>query len=235
LSSDLSEAALSAPTGGLWAFLKRNLPAIVSLIFLGGAILYLASRKDQVSAVFVAWHRIDTPDLVGAIGLMILAQFTVAWRCRVILEADGVPEPTLFWSNLRIQMVALFAAHGAVVPGFADIAKATMLKLRFEISVARSVKLVVYERVCALSGYMMVGLLATPSLVFLQVPSLLVIVPLLLWLAGFVTLAVILVLANHHISTGHTKIDWFVSSFLQVGRLYYRRRAFIELFLSAFA
>jgi hypothetical protein len=120
LSFDLSEAGLSTPTGGLKAFLKRNVPAIVSFIFLGAAILYLASRKDQASAVFTAWRRIDTLDFVGAIGLMILAQFTVAWRCRVIFEADAVPEPKLFWSNLRIQMVALFAALCAVVPGFAD-------------------------------------------------------------------------------------------------------------------
>jgi hypothetical protein len=108
-----------------------------------------------------------------------------------------------------------------------------MLKLRFEISIARSVKLVVYERVCAFSGYMMVGLLATPPLFFLRTPPPLVIIPLLLWLAGFVTLAVILILANHRIFTGYAKIDWFVSSFLQVGRLYYRRRRFIELFLTA--
>ena len=76
---------------------------------------------------------------------MILAQFTVAWRCRVILESDGITEPNLFWPNFRIQMVTLFAAHGAAVPGFADVAKGTMLKLRFEISIARSVKLVVYD------------------------------------------------------------------------------------------
>jgi hypothetical protein len=57
----------------------------------------------------------------------------------------------------------------------------------------------------------------------------------LLWLAGFVMLAIILMLANREISTGHARIDWFVSSFLQVGRLYYRRRSFIQLFLSAFA
>jgi hypothetical protein len=166
---------------------------------------------------------------------MILAQLTVAWRCRVILQGDGLREPNMFWSLVRIQMVTLFAAHGAIIPGFAEVAKATMLKLRFDISTARSVKLVIYERICTAVGFMMVGLLATPPLFLLEVPPLLVIVPLLLWLGGLVMLAAILVLANRHISTGYARIDWFVSSFLQVGQLYHRRRSFIELFLCAFA
>jgi uncharacterized membrane protein YbhN (UPF0104 family) len=216
------------------ALLRRHLPAIISLLLLGAALLYLALRNDQLSAVLATWRRIDMPHLVTAVTLMSLAQLTVAWRCRVILEGDGLREASMFWPLVRIQMVTLFAAHGAIIPGFADVAKATMLKLRFDISAARSVKLVVYERTCTAIGFMMVGLLAIAPLFFLEVPPLLVIVPLLLWLAGFVTLAAILVLANRHISTGYATIDWFVSSFLQVGRLYHRRPSFIELFLSAF-
>jgi uncharacterized membrane protein YbhN (UPF0104 family) len=215
--------------------LRRHLPALVSLLLLGAAVLYLVLRNDQLSVVVATWRRIDTPHLVTAISLMILAQLTIAWRCRVILDGDGLREANMFWSLVRIQMVTLFAAHGAILPGFADVAKATMLKLRFDISAARSVKLVIYERICTAIGFMMVGLLATPPLFLLDVPLLLVIVPLLLWVAGLVTLAAILLLANRHISTGHARIDWFVSSFLQVGQLYHRRRSFIELFLSAFA
>jgi glycosyltransferase 2 family protein len=229
----VGEAALNPPIGGPFAFLKRNVPAIVSLIFLGAAILYLASRNDQISAVLAAWRRINTPDLVGAIGLIILSQLCVAWRCRVIIEGDGLRRSDLFWANLRIQMVTLFAAHGAVIPGFADVAKATMLKLRFDISAARSVKFVVYERMCSMIGYMMVGLLAAPPLFFLHVRPLLVVVPLALWLAGFVMLGVILVLANQHISTGYATLDWLILSFVRVGQLYQQRRSFIELFLCA--
>jgi uncharacterized membrane protein YbhN (UPF0104 family) len=216
------------------ALLRRHLPAIISLLLLGAALLYLVLRNDQLSAVLATWRRIDMPHLVTAVTLMSLAQLTVAWRCRVILEGDGLREASMFWPLVRIQMVTLFAAHGAIIPGSADVAKATMLKLRFDISAARSVKLVVYERTCTAIGFMMVGLLAIAPLFFLEVPPLLVIVPLLLWLAGFVTLAAILVLANRHISTGYATIDWFVSSFLQVGRLYHRSPSFIELFLSAF-
>jgi uncharacterized membrane protein YbhN (UPF0104 family) len=215
--------------------LRRHLPAIISLLLLGAAVLYLVLRNDQLSAVLTTWRRIDTPHLVTAIALMILAQLAVGWRCRVILEGDGLREPNMFWPLVRIQMVTLFAAHGAIVPGFAEAAKATMLKLRFDISAARSVKLVIYERICTAIGFMMVGLLATPPLFLLEMPPLLVIVPLSLWLAGLVMLAAILVLANRNISTGYARIDWFISSFLQVGQLYHRRRSFIELFLSAFA
>jgi hypothetical protein len=184
LCSEASEAALNPPIGGLIAFLKRNIAALVSLILLGAAILYLASRKDQISAVLAAWRRIDTPDLVGTIGLMLLAQFSAAWRCRVIFEVDGLHRRHLFWSNLRIQLVTLFAAHGAIVPGITEVAKATMLKLRFGITAMRSVKLVVYERICSVVGCMMVGLLATPALYFFQVPPLLVVGPLVLWLVA---------------------------------------------------
>jgi hypothetical protein len=66
-----------------------------------------------------------------------------------------------------------------------------VLKLRFDTSTARSVKLVIYERICTAVGFMMVGLLATPPLFLLEVPPLLVIVPLSLWLGGLVMLAAI--------------------------------------------
>jgi Lysylphosphatidylglycerol synthase TM region len=233
LPSEAGEAVVKPLFAGLITFLKRNGPAIVSLTLLGAAILYLASRKDELSAVVAAWRRIDTPDLFGAIGLIMLSQLSVAWRCCVIFEADGLHRPNLFWSNLRIQMVTLFASHGAIIPGFADVAKATMVKLRFDISAARSVKLVVYERMCSAIGYMMVGLLATLPLYFLRVRPLLVVVPLMLWLVGFAMLGVILVLVNRQISTGYARIDWLISTFMRVGQLYQQRRSFIELFLCA--
>jgi lysylphosphatidylglycerol synthase-like protein len=233
LCSESNEAVVNPPFAGLIAFLQRNVPAIVSLILLGAGILYLASRKDELSAVAAAWRRIDTLDLAGAIGLIIISQLSVAWRCRVILEGDGLRRSDLFWANLRIQMVTLFAAHGAIIPGFADVAKATMLKLRFDISAARAVKFVIYERMCSMIGYMMVGLLATPPLFFLQVRPVLVVIPLTFWLIGFVMLGVILVLANRRISTGYATFDWLISTLVRVGQLYQQRRSFIELFLCA--
>ena len=216
------------------ASLRRHLPAIISLLLLGAGVLYLVIRNDQLSAVLATWRRIDPLHLVAAIALMILAQLAVGWRCRIILEGDGLREPNMFWPLVHIQMVTLFAAHGAIIPGFTEAAKATMFKLRFNISAARSVKLVIYERICTAIGFMMVGLLTTPPLFLVEVPSLRVIVPLLLF-AGLVMLATIFALANRNISTGSPRIDWFLSSFLQVAQLYHRRRSLVELFLSALA
>jgi hypothetical protein len=233
LRSEAGEADLNPPIGGLFAFLKRNAPAIVSLILLGAAILYLASRKDELSAVIAAWRRIDTPDLAGAIGLIILSQLCVAWRCCIVFESDGLREQNLFWPNLRIQMVTLFAAHGAVIPGLTDVAKATMVRLRFGISAVRSVKLVVYERTCSVLGYMMVGLLATPALYFLQVRPLLVVVPLVLWLVCLALLVAILLVVNRQIFTGYATIDRLISTFVRVGQLYKQRGSFTALFLCA--
>ena len=152
------------------ALLRRHLPAIISLLLLSTAVLYMVLHNDQLSAVLATWRRIDTPHLVTAIALIILAQLAVGWRCRIILDGDGLREPNMFWPLVRIQMVTLFAAHGAIIPGFAEVAKATMLKLRFDISAARSVKLVIYERICTAIGFMMVGLLTTPPLFLVEVP-----------------------------------------------------------------
>jgi uncharacterized membrane protein YbhN (UPF0104 family) len=214
-------------------FLKRNAPAIVSLAFLGAVALYLATRRNEVSAVVAAWRRIDTTDLAVAIGLVLLSQLCVAWRCYIIFERDGLRQRNLFWSNLRIQMVAVFAAHGAVIPGLADAAKATLVKLRFGISAVRSVKLIVYERMCAVLGYMMVGLLATPVLYFMRVRPSLVVIPLGLWLAGLAGLAVFLYLGDRQIFTGYTTIDRLISVLVRVGELYKQRGSFTALFLSA--
>jgi lysylphosphatidylglycerol synthase-like protein len=233
LRSEAGEAALNPPIGGLLAFLKRNAPAIVSLILLGAAILYLASRKNELSSVVAAWRRIDTLDLAAAIGLIILSQLCVAWRCCIVFEGDGLCEQNLFWPNLRIQMVTLFAAHGAVIPGLTDVAKATMVRLRFGISAVRSVKLVVYERTCSVLGYMMVGLLATPALYFLQVRPLLVVVPLVLWLVCLALLVAILLVVNRQIFTGYATIDRLISTFVRVGQLYKQRGSFTALFLCA--
>jgi hypothetical protein len=190
-------------------------------------------RKDEVSAVVATWRRIDTIDLAGAIGLVLLSQLCVAWRCCVIFEGDGLSQRNLFWSNLHIQMVALFAYHGAVLPGLADAAKATLVKLRFGISAARSVKLIVYERICAILGYIMVGLLATPPVYRLGVRPSLVALPLLVWLAGLAGFALILFLESREIVTGYTSVDRLISSFTRVGQLYKQRSSFTALFLSA--
>jgi hypothetical protein len=87
-------------------------------------------------------------------------------RCRIIFEGDGLGRCGAFWPNLRIRLVTLFAAHGFIIPGLSDVAKATMFKLHFGISAAQSAKLVVYKRICAIVGYMMVGLLTTIALLF---------------------------------------------------------------------
>ena len=97
------------------ALLRRHLPEIISLLLLGAALLYLVLRNDQLSAVLATWRRIDMPHLVTAVALMSLAQLTVAWRCRVILEGDGLREPRVFWSLAHSHRVTLLAARGADV------------------------------------------------------------------------------------------------------------------------
>jgi hypothetical protein len=104
--------------------------------------------------------------LVGVVGLILLSQLCVACRCRVIFEGDGLGRCGAFWPNLSIQPATLFAAGGFIIPGLSEVAKAKMFKLHFGVSAARCVKRVIHERICAVVGCMMVGLLTTIALLF---------------------------------------------------------------------
>ncbi|HLH12714.1 MAG TPA: lysylphosphatidylglycerol synthase transmembrane domain-containing protein [Methylovirgula sp.] len=216
-------------------FIKRNLPAIISLVLLATAILYLGLRHSQFTAIAKAWGRIDAADLAGAIVLTFLAQLTIAWRCRIIYEGDGLTAASMTLANLRIQLVSLFAGHCAIVPGFADIAKGTMVKLRYEIQIARALKYVVYERVCTAVGYMMVGILAMPFFFSFRMPFWLILAPALIWLGGGILLAAIMFMARRPVATGKEKLDRLIGAIVRVGNLYHDPRSFAELFLCGLA
>ena len=104
-----------------------------------------ALRGDDVGGrqIRAGAYQVDG-GLAGAAGLILISQLCVDCRCRIIFEGDGLGRCGAFWPNLRIRLVTLFAAHGFIIPGLSDVAKATMFKLHFGISAAQSAKLVVY-------------------------------------------------------------------------------------------
>ena len=62
-------------------------------------------------------------------------------------------------------------ANGAPISALADVAKATMLKLRFSLTTGRSIRLILYERICGLLGTVVVGLLFTLCQLALPTPQ----------------------------------------------------------------
>lgn len=211
----------------------RHLPAFVSLALLAGAVVYLSRQQDRIAAVVDAWKHIAPLEIAEATLLMILAQLTIAWRCSVIYERDGLVRPNLFWSNARIQLISLFVSHGAVVPGFADVAKGTFVKLRFGVPVAQAMKWVVYERICTAAGIMMVGILVLPLSFIYPLPPFLVLTPAVLWLCGVAGFGLLVWLGRKHISVGHPKIDGLIRALIGVGDLYRDPRAFLLLLATA--
>ena len=55
---------------------------------------------------------------------------------------------------MRIQLISQFIAYGAPISALSsDLAKAAMIKLRFDLPLGQSIRIVLYERICgALSG-----------------------------------------------------------------------------------
>lgn len=211
----------------------RNLPALISLALLAAAIAYISRQQDRLAAIVTAWRHIGLLEILGATAFMIATQLVIAWRCSLIYERNGLARPNLFLSNARLQLIALFASHGAVVPGFADVAKGTLIKLRFGVPVTLAMKLVVYERICTAAGIMMVGVLVLPLSFFYHLPPSLVLVPAAMWLGGLTGLALLIWLGQRHISTGQPTLDRLVRGLTDVGDLYRDRRTFVLLLVSA--
>jgi Lysylphosphatidylglycerol synthase TM region len=214
-------------------FIRRNLPAIISLTLLAASVAYIGLRQNLVSSVLAAWGRIDAPHIFGAIAFNLLVQCAVAWRCSVIYRGDGLRSRRMFLPNLRIQLVTLFAGHCAIVPGFAEVAKGTLVKLRFDIAVVRAMKLIIYERVCSAVGYMMIGLLVLPLAFAYDVPTWLIVAPLTAWLGCLAILAMLMIMAKRPTSTRFGKFDRYITAFVRIGDLYHDRRSFADLFLCA--
>jgi hypothetical protein len=119
----------------------------------------------------------------------------------------------------RIQLVSQFVAHGAPISALADLARAAMLKLRFGVTIGRSVRIVFYERVTGALGAAVVGLSAVIVEFCLPPPHPLIKSQLLLWSAGLVGTALLLVFNGLQINTRLELLNQAVRAVSMLGKM----------------
>jgi hypothetical protein len=122
-------------------------------------------------------------------------------------------------SMFRIQLVSQFAGHGAPISALGDLARAAMLKLRFDVTMGRAVRIVFYERVAGALGAAVVGLIAVSVELCLPPPRPLVTSQLLLWAAGLAGAAVLLLINGLHVNTRFDKLNQAVRAVAMLGEM----------------
>src|SRR5262245_13680438 len=191
--------------------LRSNWITFASSLLLLAAIGYILSKQDQLSTILDVWRHIDKRYFALAVLLMlVLVHATGAWRLGSIMSFDGVSD-VRFRSIYRIQLISLFVAHGAPISAIADLARAAMVNLRYRLTAGRSVRLVLYERICAAIGAVILGLLASLVLVVASAPTKLTYGQLVFWAGGLAGVGILLALGR---LTFRFRID-FINRVLQ--------------------
>jgi hypothetical protein len=181
--------------------LRANWIALASSLLLLGAIGYIFSQQQKLSTIVEVWRLIDGWYLALAIVLTLaLIQTTGTWRLATIMAFDGVAGAR-FLSLYRIQLISQFVAHGVPISAIADLARAAMVKLRYRLSPGRSVRLVLYERLCAAIGAIVVGLLASVVLLAVSPHTNLIYAQLVLWVGSLAGVCLLLAVGSLKIDT----------------------------------
>jgi len=217
----------------MWKNLRLNLVAFCSSLFLFAAILFLLSRRDGLNAVVAAWNRTDPVAFCVAVLLMLVVQAVSAWRVKIITAAEGLSNVG-YLSLLRIQLISQFIAYGAPIAALSDVAKAAMLKLRFDLPIGQSIRVVFYERVCGALGAVVIGLAATLGQLVVPTPAMLVDVQFLIWGAGLAGGAAILAIGGLHIRSGIGVFDRVARAVVLLGNMLRRPSVTGQMLLVSF-
>ena len=176
--------------------LRSNWITFASSLMLLAAIGYILSKQDQLSTIVDVWRQIDKWYFALAVLLtLVLLHATGAWRLQSIMSFDGVPN-VQFRSVYRIQLISLFVAHGAPISAIADLARAAMVNLRYRLTAGRSVRLILYERICAAIGAVILGLVASIALLAVSTPTKLTYGQLVFWGGGLAGVCILLALGS---------------------------------------
>jgi glycosyltransferase 2 family protein len=218
----------------MWKFLRLNWIAFASSLFLFAAILFLLSRKEGLNAVVAAWNGTDSLAFCLAVVLMLGVQVISACRVKIIAAAEAL-HAIGYLSLLRIQLVAQFIAYGAPIAALSDVAKAAMLKLRFNLPIGQSIRIILYERICGALGAVVIGLIATVCQLVVPTPATLVHAQLLVFGAGLLGGSVILAIGGLHIKSGVELFDRAARTVILVGNMLRRAMVASQLLLVSFA
>jgi hypothetical protein len=208
--------------------------ALACSLLLLAAILFVVTREHNFDALVDVWSRTEPGPFAFAVVAMIALQSTAAWRLEVIMGAEGLHRIG-FWPLLRIQLVSQFVANGAPISALSDLAKAAMVKLRFDLGMAQSIRLVLYERICGALGAIIVGVFAVLGQLVVPTPSGLVKAQALLWAAGCAGIAALIAIGGGHISTKVKFLDRVTRAITGLGHILRRPTIAAKLLLATVA
>jgi uncharacterized membrane protein YbhN (UPF0104 family) len=200
-----------------------------SSLLLFAAIIFILRREQGLATLIDIWQRTDRGAFFLGVAIMLGVHIVAAWRIKIILNAEQAKAGLL--SLFRIQLISQFVAHGAPISALADLARAAMLKLRFDLAVGRSVRIVFYERICGALGAVVCGIFALIVQLFALVSHSLLFAQALLWAAGLFGTGVLIAISRLHIRTGIELLDRIARAVLGVGHLLVRPRIALSLTL----
>lgn len=205
--------------------------ALASSLLLLGAIFALL-RGNNVTSLLEVWRRLDSISLVGAVILAMAIQLTAAWRLQIIMSADH--SAANLASLTRIQLLSLFIAHGAPISALADLAKVAILALRYNLSAARALRLIVYERALGAIGLVCTGaMFLVIQYLVMPIPARVLQVEALLWAAGIVGIGVLIVLSRFHVVTRFGLLNRVIHDVFRLGFLLLQPLFAMRLLLAA--
>ncbi len=192
--------------------------ALASSAFFLGAVLYLLNRDQSLKSVLAVWQKTDLLWLFISTALMMGVFALSAWRVRIIMSADGIASTSLL-PLLRIQFISQFMAHGTPISAIADIVRAMMIKLRFDVLPGRSLRIIMYDRICGALGAVVCGVVASFIQVTTPFDHVLVHVEILLWSCGIAGVAILLTMGNLKLTTRINLLDRLVMAFVTLGQI----------------
>lgn len=217
----------------MWKLLRLNWIAFASSVFLFAVILFVLGRRDGLNAMMAAWNGASGLAFGLAVLLMLVVQVVSTWRVKTITAAEALHNVG-YLSLLRIQLISQFVAYGAPIAALSDVAKAAMLKLRFNLPLGQSIRIILYERICGALGAVLVGVFATLCELVVPTPATLVDLQFLVWGAGLLGGAIILAIGGMHIRSGIGLFDRAARSFILLGNMLRRPTAASQLLLVSF-
>ncbi len=186
--------------------LRLNWIAFASSLFLFAAIMYLLNRKQGLDALIDVLRHTDAVPFCIAVLLMVVVQGVSAYRVKIITAAEAL-HSIGYQSLLRIQLISQFIAYGAPISALSDLAKAAMIKLRFDLPLGQSIRIVLYERICGALGAVVIGLFATLGQLAVPTPRTLVDVQFAIWAVGLLVGAIILLIGGLNLTSGVVLLD----------------------------
>lgn len=170
--------------------MRKGIGIGLSLALLAGMFFFLSQEVEgaQVRELLQA----TAPWAVGAAVSALWLNFAISTeRYRLILRSMPVGRPT-FGALYRLTFFSLFVAHAVAVGPVADVVRVAYGRFRFDMPIIAAIESVLYDRVLALGGIAIVGLLLLPLQIAHGVPDWILVSQAILWLASLGGISIII-------------------------------------------